>query len=69
MLPSTCRSEREYDSFYRAVPVPEGVTLEDVKATFSNGVLEVSVPIPVRPEATVRKVQIEEPTKAAKSAA
>ena len=40
------RSEREYGSFYRAVPLPEGVKLEDVKATFSDGVLEVSVPLP-----------------------
>jgi HSP20 family protein len=63
------RSEREYGSFYRAVPLPEGVKLEDVKATFSDGVLEVSVPLPARPEANVRKVQIEEPKKAAKSAA
>jgi HSP20 family protein len=63
------RSEREYGSFYRAVPLPEGVKLEDVKATFSDGVLEVSVPLPARPEASVRKVQIEEPKTAAKSAA
>jgi HSP20 family protein len=63
------RSEREYGSFYRAVPLPEGVKLEDVKATFSEGVLEVSVPLPAKPEANVRKVQIEEPKTAAKSAA
>jgi HSP20 family protein len=63
------RSEREYGSFYRAVPLPEGVKLEDVKATFSEGVLEVSVPSPARPEANVRKVQIEEPKKPAKNAA
>ena len=63
------RSEREYGSFYRAVPLPEGVKLEDVKATFSDGVLEVSVPLPAKPEANVRKVQIEEPKTAAKSAA
>jgi HSP20 family protein len=63
------RSEREYGSFYRAVPLPEGSRLEDVKATFSDGVLEVSVPLPARPEANVRKVQIEELKKAAKSAA
>jgi len=53
----------------RAVPLPQGVKLEDVKATFSGGILEVSVPLPARPEANVRKVQIEEPTKTAKSAA
>jgi HSP20 family protein len=63
------RSEREYGSFYRAVPLPEGVKLEDVKATFADGVLEVSVPLPAKPETTVRKVQIEEPKTAAKSAA
>lgn len=63
------RSEREYGSFYRAVPLPEGVKPEDVKATFADGVLEVSVPLPARPEAKVRKVEIQEPTKAAKSAA
>ena len=43
------RSEREYGSFYRAVPLPEGVKLEDVKATFSDGMLEVSVPLPTKP--------------------
>jgi HSP20 family protein len=62
-------SEREYGGFYRAVPLPEGVKLEDVKATFSDGVLEVSVPLPATPEANVRKVQIEEPKTAAESAA
>ena len=63
------RSEREYGSFYRAVPLPVGVKLEDVKATFANGVLEVSVPLPARPEARVRKVEIQEPANAAKDAA
>jgi HSP20 family protein len=61
--------EREDGSFYRAVPLPEGAKIEDVKATFTDGVLEVSVPLPVRPEAKVRKVQIEEAAKAAKTAA
>lgn len=55
------RSECEYGSFFRTVPLPEGVKLEDVKATFSNGVLEVSVPLPHKPEQQVRKVHIEEP--------
>ena len=63
------RCEREYGSFYRAVPLPEGVKLEDVKATFSDGVLEVSVPLPAKPEAKIRKVEIQEATKAAKTAA
>jgi HSP20 family protein len=63
------RTEREYGSFYRTFPLPEGAKLEDVKATFENGVLEVSVPLPVRTEATVRKVEIQEPAKVAKTAA
>src|SRR5688500_3010510 len=58
------RCEREYGSFYRAVPVPDGTKLEDVKATFADGVLEVSVPLPAKAETTVRKVAIEEPAKA-----
>ena len=63
------RTEREYGFFERAVPLPKGVNLEDVKASFADGVLEVSVPLPVRPEATVRKVEIQEPVKAEKTAA
>jgi HSP20 family protein len=63
------RCEREYGSFYRAIPLPEGVKLEDAKAIFSDGVLEVSVPLPVQPEAKVRKVEIQEPAKAAQTAA
>jgi HSP20 family protein len=64
---SLYRSEREYGSFYRSVPLPDGVKLDDVKATFADGVLEVSVPLPVRHEASTKKVQIEERGKVGKS--
>lgn len=57
------RCEREYGTFYRAVPLPEGVKLDDVKATFADGVLEVSVPMPVKTEPRVRNVVVEEPAK------
>jgi HSP20 family protein len=63
------RCEREYGRFYRAVPLPEGVKLQDVKATFSDGVLEVSVPLPAKLEAKVQKVEILEAPRAAKTAA
>jgi HSP20 family molecular chaperone IbpA len=43
--------------------------LEDVKATFSDGVLEVGVPLPAKPEAKARKVEIQEAAKTAKTAA
>jgi HSP20 family protein len=63
------RCEREYGSFYRAVPLPEGVKIEDVKATFADGVLEVSIPLPAKPESKVRKVEIQDASKSAKTAA
>lgn len=53
------RVERQYGSFSRTVPLPKGVKLDDVKATFADGVLEVSVPLPAAPAAAVRKVEIE----------
>jgi HSP20 family protein len=61
------RCEREYGSFYRAVPLPDGVKLEDVKATFNEGVLEVSVPLPakVKPEPRRVEIQTSSPAKAA----
>jgi hypothetical protein len=49
--------------------LPEGVKLEDVKATFADGVLEVRVPLPARLEPAVRKVEIQEPAKASETAA
>jgi HSP20 family protein len=62
------RCEREYGNFYRTVPLPEGVKFEEVKANFADGVLEVSVPLPVKAEPTARTVEIEGGEKAAKAA-
>ena len=63
------RCEREYGSFYRVVPLPEGVKLEDVNATFADGVLEVSIPLPAKPEVKAKTVEIQEPAKVVKPAA
>ena len=63
------RCERSYGSFYRAVPLPEGAKLEDVKATFTDGVLEVSVPLPVQATVKPRTVPIEDAATPAKGAA
>lgn len=38
-------SERQYGSFYRAIALPEGAKGGDAKASFENGVLEVTVPV------------------------
>ncbi len=40
------RSERRYGQFYREIPLPEGANVEQAKAQFNNGVLEVSLPVP-----------------------
>jgi HSP20 family protein len=40
------RTERAYGRFYRLIPLPDGAKLEDTKANFRNGVLEITVPIP-----------------------
>jgi HSP20 family protein len=50
------RVERSFGSFRRALTLPEGVDPESVKATFANGVLEVTVPKPA--QQAPRKVQI-----------
>ena len=36
--------ERKFGSFYRMIPLPPGVPLENAKAQFANGVLEVVLP-------------------------
>jgi len=54
------KSERQNGSFYRSVPLPAGAKLEDVTATFADGVLEVSVPLPATPDTKVQRVPIED---------
>lgn len=40
------RSERSYGSFFRSIPLPEGVESDNCEATFKDGVLEVTLPAP-----------------------
>jgi HSP20 family protein len=44
------RSERNYGRFYRLIPLPDDIDVEQVRAQFDNGVLEVNVPVPQRRE-------------------
>jgi HSP20 family protein len=39
------RTERQYGLFYRSIPLPEGAKLDQAKAKFRNGVLEVTLPV------------------------
>lgn len=54
------RRERTYGRFYRTVPLPEGVNPKEVKATFRNGVLEVTTPVGAA-AAPPHKVEVSEP--------
>src|SRR3989442_2392013 len=40
------RSERTYGKFYRRLPVPEGINVDNADATFGDGVLEITMPAP-----------------------
>ena len=62
------RCERTFGTFTRTVPLPDGVALKDVKATFVDGVLEVTVPLPAKAETKKHIVEIAEASKAAKAA-
>jgi HSP20 family protein len=50
------RVERSFGTFSRALRLPHGVEPDRVRASFTDGVLEVRVPKPREPEAT--RVQI-----------
>ena len=52
------RSERSYGSFYRVVPLPEGVITESAKANFKDGVLEVTVQAPPHEVSRRRRLPI-----------
>jgi len=51
-------TERQYGHFYRAIPLPEGAQVDEAKAKFDNGVLDVTVPIQAQKE-TRRQIPIE----------
>jgi len=55
------RTERTYGRFYRTVPLPEGVNAKEVKATFKNGVLEVTTPVRAYAPPPPHKVEVCEP--------
>ena len=54
------RSERSYGKFYRRLPVPDGVNVNQANATFNNGVLEIAMPAPKHVEQKARRLEINE---------
>lgn len=55
-----CYSECNYGSFYRAIPLPEGVDAAKATAEFKHGVLEVTMPAVPRPEPKGRRLEVKE---------
>jgi HSP20 family protein len=48
--------ERGYGAFSRAVPLPQGVEADQIKASMSKGVLKVAIPTPAKPQA--KKIEV-----------
>ena len=44
------RYERRFGTFSRSIGLPQGVSEDDIKASYVNGVLEISVPKPEQPK-------------------
>lgn len=61
------RSERSYGQFYRLIPLPEEIDPDQVRAEFTNGVLEITAPIPER-ETRRREIPIGTEGKQSKAA-
>jgi HSP20 family protein len=54
------RSERRYGKFYRMIPLPEGVMSDQAKATFKDGILEITMPAPPEQVRRGRRLEIAE---------
>ena len=52
------RYERNYGSFYRTIPLPEGTITDQAKASFNNGVLEITIPAPPEQVSRGRRLEI-----------
>lgn len=51
-------SECSYGAFYRALPLPDGVKVDEAKATFKDGILEIAMPAGKLPEKHSRQLEI-----------
>jgi HSP20 family protein len=55
------RTERFYGTFFRQIPLPEGVKTDLAKAIFKDGILEIEVPVEAKKPIAGRRLPIEEP--------
>lgn len=51
-------TERAYGTFYRRLPLPEEAVVGEAKATFTNGILEVTIPAPALEKEVARQLEI-----------
>jgi HSP20 family protein len=56
------RREIRYGPFERSIRLPDGIKAEDLKALYSDGVLELTAPMPKEAIPKEVKIQIESPT-------
>jgi HSP20 family protein len=56
------RSERSYGSFSRVIALPEGAITDQAKASYRDGVLEITMPAPPEAVTRGRKLEITEAT-------
>jgi HSP20 family protein len=52
------RTERSYGSFFRQIPLPDGVEPDQVRAAYNDGVLEVTIPAPGDQPSGRRRIEI-----------
>lgn len=52
------RSERQYGSFYRTVPLPTAVDFGQAKAEFKDGVLKITLPKTAQPPEKERTIPV-----------
>lgn len=52
------RSEFRYGSFSRSLSVPKSVKTADIKATYHDGILTVTVPMPAEKHGAVTKIPV-----------
>ncbi len=53
-------NECSYGSFYRAIPLPEGVDTSKATAEFRNGVLNIAMPMAPRSEPQAKRLEVRE---------
>jgi HSP20 family protein len=52
------RSEFRYGELSRTMRLPEGITGDDVTATYQHGILKVVVPVPAQTEPEVKTIPV-----------